>query len=791
MRKMKKLLGLLLAVLFLVGQLPGAIGTARAAQDDEFLYPKLSYSNSEGIKYEIITMGSVNYLVYTITKDGTLTIDGNYIADLWLAGGGADGQTNINENNTSLPQYGGGSGYTTNVVNMLLRSGDITIGPGGGGTTTYAYDDPLNPGQPRILTAAGGNGADGGSGGGKGGKGQGRSTRPFGASEMPAYCQGGWSSNYGNSGYGFWPPMEPGSDGGNGADCFNGSYCYDFRHKDNVYIYATGTGGVGGGVGPSQGYTIYKGNDATAFGGGGSGGNPGGKGYQGAMMIRIALSTLHPADYSSVDAAISWANSLPKDRYKDFTPVTNAINAVDRTKVASEQAQVNAMASAITAAVGRLESTGADYSMVDQLYAYALALKTSDYEDFSGVIAALTAVNRNKTIEQQAEVNTMATNIFAAINALVPLPADYTAVDAALAAISRLPDPSYYVSLEGIAAAKSIVVRGKTKAQQVDVDAMYMTLINAIENLQLKPADYTVVDQNIRRAAQLDARKYTNFDTVFTAARAIDRTKNILEQPEVDNMATSLMTAIDNLKYAYANYEAVDTALRYAKGLDEDDYTNFDALTSAMGAVVREKSIDEQEAVDKMAADIITAILALEYAAPDPTPTPTPDTSPTPTPVNTDPAVPAAPQSFTATPGNGQVALIWLPPANNGGSAITRYQVSKDNGTTWIEAGLDTSYIFAGLTNGTVYTFKVRAINSIGNGAASTAAATPMSAVPNQSNGVTLDQLQALLNKNKTTPTLGLPKTGDQRSRWGVLCVALAIPAVIYFFRSRKQKRSK
>ncbi len=93
--------------------------------------------------------------------------------------------------------------------------------------------------------------------------------------------------------------------------------------------------------------------------------------------------------------------------------------------------------------------------------------------------------------------------------------------------------------------------------------------------------------------------------------------------------------------------------------------------------------------------------------------------------VTTAPTVPAAPQSLTATPGNGQVALSWSAPASDGGRAITKYQVSKDNGASWTDVGLSTSYTFAGLTNGTTYTFKVRAVNSVGNGAEASATATP------------------------------------------------------------------
>ena len=88
---------------------------------------------------------------------------------------------------------------------------------------------------------------------------------------------------------------------------------------------------------------------------------------------------------------------------------------------------------------------------------------------------------------------------------------------------------------------------------------------------------------------------------------------------------------------------------------------------------------------------------------------------------------PGIPQSFTATPGNGQVALSWTAPASNGGSTITKYEVSSDNGGTWTDVSTSTAHTFTGLTNGTAYTFKVRAVNAIGDGAVATATATPTS----------------------------------------------------------------
>ena len=125
-----------------------------------------------------------------------------------------------------------------------------------------------------------------------------------------------------------------------------------------------------------------------------------------------------PADYSSVDAAIAKANALIKDDYKDFSSVETAINSVVQGKTLAEQAEVNAMAKAIEAAIAALQYKDADYTKVDAAIAKANALNKDNYKDFSAVEVAVNAVVRGKNITEQAEVDAMAKAIEDAINAL-------------------------------------------------------------------------------------------------------------------------------------------------------------------------------------------------------------------------------------------------------------------------------------------------------------------------------------------------------------------------------------
>ena len=99
---------------------------------------------------------------------------------------------------------------------------------------------------------------------------------------------------------------------------------------------------------------------------------------------------------------------------------------------------------------------------------------------------------------------------------------------------------------------------------------------------------------------------------------------------------------------------------------------------------------------------------------------------------------PAAPTGLSATDGNRQVTLSWTAPTSTGGANITGYKYSKDNGATYTATGATTtSYTVTGLTNGTGYTFKVRAVNRQGDGAESTAATATPATTPAAPTGLT------------------------------------------------------
>ena len=123
------------------------------------------------------------------------------------------------------------------------------------------------------------------------------------------------------------------------------------------------------------------------------------------------------------------------------------------------------------------------------------------------------------------------------------IPADYTAVDAAIAKANVL-NKDNYKDFSAVETAVNAVVRDKNITEQNEVDAMAQAIENAITALQYKDADYTKVDAAIAKANTLKKDEYKDFSAVETAVNAVVRDKNITEQTEVDKMAKAIEDAI-------------------------------------------------------------------------------------------------------------------------------------------------------------------------------------------------------------------------------------------------------
>ena len=278
----------------------------------------------------------------------------------------------------------------------------------------------------------------------------------------------------------------------------------------------------------------------------------------------------------------------------------------------------------------------ADYTAVDAAIGKVNALSKDEYKDFTAVEAAVNAVVRGKNITKQSEVDAMAKAIEDAIAALQYKDADYTKVDAAIAKANAL-NKDNYKDFSAVETAVNAVVRDKNITEQSEVDAMVKAIEDAIAALQYKDADYTKVDAAIAKANALNKDNYKDFSAVETAVNAVVRDKNITEQSEVDAMAQAIENAIAALQYKDADYTRVDAAIARANALNKNDYKDFSGVECAIRAVARGKNITQQAEVDAMAKAIEDALAALQYKDANKTTQPTPAPAATATPQYTIP----------------------------------------------------------------------------------------------------------------------------------------------------------
>ncbi|MFR5555630.1 MAG: LPXTG cell wall anchor domain-containing protein [Coprococcus sp.] len=127
-------------------------------------------------------------------------------------------------------------------------------------------------------------------------------------------------------------------------------------------------------------------------------------------------------------------------------------------------------------------------------------------------------------------------------------PADYSKVDAALAKVPA--DLSIYTeeTVKAVNDATAAVVRNLKETEQATVDGYAAAIENAVAKLELRKADYTKVDEAIQKAEKLNAKDYKNFDAVTKAVNAVVRDLDITKQAQVDAYAKAIEDAIAQLE---------------------------------------------------------------------------------------------------------------------------------------------------------------------------------------------------------------------------------------------------
>lgn len=323
-----------------------------------------------------------------------------------------------------------------------------------------------------------------------------------------------------------------------------------------------------------------------------------------ATALTNAIANLTPkvveedADYTVLNAEIAASQKIvdteqaswyTEATWSAFTTALAEAKAVPTGLKKSSQGTIDAAASALNAARTGLEEAAANYTNIDALIKECDALTAGDYTSVSWqnlTIALNTAkaLARDIKARNQATIDTAYNNLKAAKDALVPLgKANYQPlIDEINKGTAYTED--YYTTESWaayqtvLAAAQAMVDAGNLKEdEQAQISKMVEDLIAAKAALIFVDADYTAVDAALAKIpADADLAAYYTNDTataVIAARNAVVRGYNKTKQPDVDKMAADIETAVANLKLIPANTTALKAAIDEAKRVNSALYT--------------------------------------------------------------------------------------------------------------------------------------------------------------------------------------------------------------------------
>lgn len=323
-----------------------------------------------------------------------------------------------------------------------------------------------------------------------------------------------------------------------------------------------------------------------------------------ATALTTAIGKLTPkvveedADYTRLNAEIAASQKIvdteqaswyTETTWSAFTTALAEAKAVPAGLKKSSQDTIDAAASALNAARTGLKDAAASYTALDALIGECDALNSADYTSVSWqnltiALTAAKAVARDLNARDQGTIDTAYNNLKVAKDALATLgKANYQPlIDEINKGTAYTED--YYTADTWAAyqtvltEAQAMVAAGDLKEdQQSQISAEVEKLVEAKAALKFVDADYTAVDAALAKIpsdADLAAYYTTDSATAVIAARnAVVRGYNKTRQPDVDKMAADIETAVANLKLIPADTTALKAAIDEAKGVNSALYT--------------------------------------------------------------------------------------------------------------------------------------------------------------------------------------------------------------------------
>ena len=382
-----------------------------------------------------------------------------------------------------------------------------------------------------------------------------------------------------------------------------------------------------------------------------------------ASDIETAVADLKliPADTTALKAALDKARAVDSTRYTSdsykamwakYEEAKALYDTANLTKK-DNQAAVDAAEAALTAAYKALVPAGADYTKVVAAIERFEALTESDWTADSWAAAkakydaAKEANGKRYTVDQQAELDAFATELNAAIDALVPASANFAELDEIIAKLNvYLTSWTRYLTADyqtkantAVDTAKSATFRALTKNDQAKVDAMTAQITALYNTPEFVAWDYTKINEAKAAFAAIDRTRYTDESLAAVEALFAEVGENWVQdprKPEGANQSTyasQMLIQSRVLKWETllvektveekADYTALDAAIKTAEDLLAKGTSNYtddsvkvlqDALAEGK-ALSRDLLASEQAKVDAAAAKINAAMPLTEKDA--------------------------------------------------------------------------------------------------------------------------------------------------------------------------------
>ena len=373
-----------------------------------------------------------------------------------------------------------------------------------------------------------------------------------------------------------------------------------------------------------------------------------------ALVAGYEKLAIKSADYTALNAAKTTAANIKAENYEQDANWTAFQTAYDAAKAIADgldithQAEITAAATALTTAIGKLTpkvvEEDADYTRLNAEIAASQKIVDTDqaswyteatWSAFTTALAEAKAVPAGLKKSAQGTIDAAASALNAARTGLKDAAASYTALDALIGECDALNSADYtsvsWQNLTIALTAAKAVARDLKARNQGTIDTAYNNLKAAKDALAtLGKANYQPLIDEINKGTDYTEDYYTAdtwaaYQTVLTEAQAMVAAGDLKEdqQSQISAEVDKLVAAKAALKFVDADYTAVDAAL--AKIPSDDDlaaYYTTDSATAviaARNAVVRGYNKTRQPDVDKMAADIETAVVNLKLIPADTT----------------------------------------------------------------------------------------------------------------------------------------------------------------------------